>query len=67
MEELDLERQVTIRDLTVAFHSNEKLEMAVRELLRIQDPVFYRDRVFKLVPRWDKYNRISVLRDCVEK
>ena len=39
--------------------------MAVREQLRMQKPNFYRDGIFKLVPRWDKH--ISVLGDYAEK
>jgi hypothetical protein len=41
------------------------MEMAVREWLRMQKPGFYRDGIFKLVPRRDKY--ISVLGDYVKK
>jgi hypothetical protein len=47
------------------FHSNEEVQMAVREWLRVQEPDFYSDGVFKLVPRWDKC--ISVLGDHVNK
>jgi hypothetical protein len=47
------------------FHSNEEAEMAVRGLLRMQRPDFYRDGIFKLVPRWEKC--INVLGDYVEK
>jgi hypothetical protein len=47
------------------FHNNEEVEMAVGEWLRMQEPDFYRDGIFKLVPRWDKC--INVLRDYVEK
>jgi hypothetical protein len=47
------------------FHNNEEVEMAVGEWLRMQEPDFYRDGIFKLVPRWDKC--ISVLGDRVEK
>jgi hypothetical protein len=47
------------------FHSNEEAEMAVRGLLRMQEPDFYRDGIFKLVPRWEKC--ISVLGDYFEK
>jgi hypothetical protein len=47
------------------FHNNEEVEMAVGERLRMQEPDFYRDGIFKLVPRWDKC--ISVLGDYVEK
>lgn len=35
------------------FCSNEEVEMAVREWLRIQGPCFCRDGSFELVPRWD--------------
>jgi hypothetical protein len=47
------------------FQNNEKVEMAVREWLRKQDPGFYRHGIFELVPRWDKC--INVFRDHVEK
>jgi hypothetical protein len=40
-------------------------KMAIRECLRMQEPDFYRDGIFKLVPRWDK--SIHVLRDYAEK
>jgi hypothetical protein len=32
--------------------------MAVREWLRMQEPDFYRDEIFKLLPRWDKCIRV---------
>jgi hypothetical protein len=41
------------------------MEMAVGEWLQIKEPNFYCDRIFKLMPRWDKC--INVLRDYVEK
>jgi hypothetical protein len=47
------------------FHNNEKVEIAVGEWLRMQEPDFYRDGIFKLVPRSDK--SINVLGDYVEK
>jgi hypothetical protein len=47
------------------FYSNEEAEMAVSEWLRMQEPDFYRDGLFKFVPRWDK--RSDVLGDYVEK
>jgi hypothetical protein len=47
------------------FHNNEEVEMAVNEWLCMQEPDFYRDGIFKLVPKWDKC--ISVLGYCVEK
>jgi hypothetical protein len=51
--------------LTVAnCTANEEEEMAVREQLRIQQPDFYRDVIFKLAPNWDKCT--SVLADYVE-
>jgi hypothetical protein len=46
-------------------HNNEEVELAFGNWLRIQEPDFYRDGVFKLVPRWDKC--INVLGDYVEK
>jgi hypothetical protein len=39
--------------------------MAVRERLRMQEPDFYRDGIFKSVPRWDKC--VNVPEDFVEK
>jgi hypothetical protein len=47
------------------FHSNEDVEVAVRERVRVQVPDFYRDGILKFLPRWDR--RISVPGDCVEK
>jgi hypothetical protein len=47
------------------FHNNEEVEIAVDEWLRMQKPNFYRDGIFKLVPRWDKC--INVLGDYIEK
>jgi hypothetical protein len=47
------------------FHSNEKLQMAVREWWQMQEPDLYRDGYFKLMPTQEKC--ISVLRDCVKK
>jgi predicted CopG family antitoxin len=41
------------------------MEMAVSELMRMQEPDFYSDVIFKLVPRWDKC--INVLWDYFEK
>jgi hypothetical protein len=32
------------------FHSEEEVEMAVRDWLRMQEPDFYRDGIVKLVP-----------------
>jgi hypothetical protein len=46
-------------------HSDEEVQMAVCERVRIQEPDFYRDGIFKHVRRWGKY--INVLRDYVEK
>jgi hypothetical protein len=46
------------------FHDNKE-EMAVRETLRMQEPDFYRDGIFKFVPRWHKC--INVLEDYVGK
>jgi hypothetical protein len=39
--------------------------MAVRKWLRMQQPDFYSDGIFKFVPSWDKC--INVLGDYVEK
>jgi hypothetical protein len=46
------------------FKNNELVEVDIREWLRMQVPDFYRDGIFKLVPRWDKY--INVPGDFVE-
>ena len=35
-------------------YSDEEVEMAVRECLRIQDPDLCRSWNFKFVPRWDR-------------
>jgi hypothetical protein len=34
--------------------SNEQMELAVREWVRIPEADCYRDEIFKLVPRWGK-------------
>jgi hypothetical protein len=34
------------------------MEMTIREWLRIQEPDFYREGIFKFVPRWDKCNNV---------
>jgi hypothetical protein len=47
------------------FHNNQEVEMAVGEWLLMQEPDFYGDGMFNLVPRWDKC--IIVLADCVGK
>jgi len=39
--------------LVGTFHSNGAVEMTVREWLQIQQPEFYRDEIFKLMPTWD--------------
>jgi hypothetical protein len=41
------------------FHNNEEVEMAVHELLQMQEPGFQYNAIFKLVPRWDKLIRVS--------
>jgi hypothetical protein len=46
------------------FYSNEE-EMAFHEWLRIYEPDFYRDGIFKLVPIWEEF--INVLGDYVKK
>jgi hypothetical protein len=43
------------------FHNNEKVKMSIGEWLRMQEPDFYWDGIFKLVPGWDKC--VSVLWD----
>jgi hypothetical protein len=47
------------------FQNNEEVEMAVGEWLRMPEPDFCRDGVFKLMTRWGK--SFSVLADCVIK
>jgi hypothetical protein len=47
------------------FHNNEKVEIDVREWLRMQNPDFHRDGIFTLVPQWHKC--VSVLADRPEK
>jgi hypothetical protein len=47
-------------------HSIE-VEMAVREWSRLQGPDFHRDRILKLVLRWDKsINVLGVYAETVE-
>jgi hypothetical protein len=41
------------------FHNNKEVEMAVRERLRRQDPDLYREGIFQLVPKWDKFINVS--------
>jgi hypothetical protein len=36
------------------FHSNEGVEIAIPEWLRLQNPDFYGGGIFELEPRWDK-------------
>jgi len=36
------------------FHNNEEVEVAVGGSLRMQEPGFYRDGIFQLVPKWEK-------------
>jgi hypothetical protein len=47
------------------FHSNEEVEMAVRKWLRVQQPGFYGDGIFKVVLRRDRF--IILLGDYDEK
>jgi hypothetical protein len=35
------------------FHNNEEVEVAARKWLRMQEPDFYREGIFELVPSWD--------------
>jgi hypothetical protein len=51
--------------LVGTFHSNGAVEMAVRELLQIQQPEFYRDEIFKLIPTLDSC--ISMLGEYSEE
>jgi hypothetical protein len=47
------------------FQSNEEVDMTVREWLRKQEPYFYGDGIFKLVPKWNKCT--NVIGDYAEK
>jgi hypothetical protein len=40
-------------------HEDEEVEMAVGDWLRMQEPDFYSDGIFKLVPRWDNASMCS--------
>jgi hypothetical protein len=44
---------------------NDEVEMAFHEWLCMQEPDFYDDKFFKLVPRWNKC--INVLGEYGEK
>jgi hypothetical protein len=44
---------------------SEEVEMASHGRLRMQEPGVYRDRIFKVVPRWGQM--LNVLGDYVEK
>jgi hypothetical protein len=46
-------------------HNNKEAEIAFPERSRMQEPIFYCDGVFKLVPRLYKY--MNILRDYIEK
>ena len=46
-------------------HSNEEVEVALREWLQMQGADFKGDESFELALRWDKC--VAVLRDCSEK
>jgi len=46
-------------------HDNERVDMVIRERFRMREPGFYRNRIFKLVARWDIY--INVLRIYVKR
>jgi hypothetical protein len=47
------------------FRSGDEVEVAVQEYLPLQDPRFYHDGNFKLLPSLDRY--IAVLRDGAEQ
>jgi hypothetical protein len=49
----------------VALGRGDMQQTAVGEWVRMQEPDFYREGIFKLVPRWDKC--ISVLVEYVER
>lgn len=44
----------------------EEVEMAIRERSRMQESYFFRDGIFKFMPRWDKCV-INVLGDYAGK
>jgi hypothetical protein len=46
-------------------HSDEEVEVAVREWLQMQGVDFNGDEIFELALRWDKC--VGVLRDCAEQ
>jgi hypothetical protein len=46
-------------------HSNEEVEVAVREWLQMQGADFNSDEIFEFALRWDKC--VAVLRDRSEK
>jgi hypothetical protein len=35
-------------------HNTQEMEMALHEWLQMQEPNFHCNRIFKLVPRWNK-------------
>jgi len=45
-------------------HDNERVDVVIRERFRMENPGFYGNAFFKLVPRWDIY--INVFRDYVK-
>jgi hypothetical protein len=47
------------------FYNNKKVEITVGQRLQMQEPNLYCDRIFRLMPGWDK--RVSVLGDYINK
>ena len=45
---------VILEHIDTSFHSNEKVEMAIREWLRMQESDLDRGGVLKLASRWDE-------------
>lgn len=43
------------------FHSNEEVEVAIHECLRMQKSYCYGDGIFEVVPRWNIYSNVSVI------
>jgi hypothetical protein len=37
------------------FHSNQEVEVAVREWFRMREPDLYCSGIFKFMPRWERY------------
>jgi hypothetical protein len=49
----------------MAVHNNQEVDTAVHECLKMEEPNFSHDRIFKLIPSWD--TSIKVLAGYDEK